>query len=79
MDKKKGPTDKGKTNFSDYFFLNVNNPFCVLLTSILTGFLFKLREINDKEPVAHNLNQKKGDAMNTIEIAIYFLSGGKLS
>lgn len=54
MSKKKDPTDKGKVNFSDYFFLNVNNPSYVLLTISLKGLLIKTARINDVKPF--NLN-----------------------
>ena len=69
MSKKKGPTQKDKTNFSNVLFKNVNNPLCVLLTISLKGLLIKTARINDVKP--SNLNTTttaKEEVMPTILI-----------
>jgi hypothetical protein len=54
MSKKKDPTDKGKVNFSDYFFLNVNASLFGLLTISSNGFFIKTARINDIKPFDFN-------------------------
>ena len=55
MSKKKGPTQKDKTNFSNILFKNVNATPFGFLTISSNGFFIKTARINDVKPFDFNI------------------------